>query len=172
MRRTAAAMAAPLSVAALATAVGFLSFLPTKYTGVSQLGLIAGGGMIIALVIDFTLLPALLALLRPRAETKPVGLPLGAADRWLYRRRRPVVAVAGLLALAGALLVPRLPFDFNPIHLQNPKAEAVSTFNPAAAASSASPRRSPSNTRCAASPPRGLSPTISFETSSRSSAQP
>ena len=41
-------LGAPLTLAALATAAGFLSFLPTDYKGVSELGLIAGFGMLIA----------------------------------------------------------------------------------------------------------------------------
>jgi hypothetical protein len=121
-------MAAPLSLAAVATAVGFLSFLPTAYSGVSQLGLIAGGGMLIALVVDFTVLPALLSLFRPPPEKAPVGFPLGAADRWVNRHGRTIVVAAGLLGLVGAAALPSLPLDFNPLHLQNPKDEAVSTF--------------------------------------------
>ncbi|HXP95157.1 MAG TPA: MMPL family transporter [Telmatospirillum sp.] len=128
MRATAKGMAGPLSVAAVATAVGFLSFLPTAYTGVSQLGLIAGGGMIIALLVDFTVLPALLALLPAPAEKEAVGLPLAALDGWLTRHCLGVVCGAVLLALTGALLLPFLPMDFNPLHLQDPKDEAVSTF--------------------------------------------
>src|SRR5207248_3945889 len=38
----------PLALAAVATAVGFASFLPTSYRGLSELGAIAGAGMIIA----------------------------------------------------------------------------------------------------------------------------
>ena len=37
--------AVPLSLAAMATAAGFLSFLPTDYKGISELGKIAGAGM-------------------------------------------------------------------------------------------------------------------------------
>jgi hypothetical protein len=128
MAAAAKGMAGPLSVAALATAVGFLSFLPTAYTGVSQLGLIAGGGMIIALLVDFTVLPALLALLRPPPENEGVGLPLAWLDSWLTRHCIGVVFGAGLLTLVGLLLLPSLPMDFNPLHLQDPKDEAVSTF--------------------------------------------
>ena len=124
----AGAMAVPLSLAAIATAVGFLSFLPTAYTGVSQLGLIAGGGMLIALVVDFTVLPALLALLKPPPEREPVGLKLAAVDGWLQRNARVVVWGAGLVALLGVVLLPVLALDFDPLHLQDPKAEAVSTF--------------------------------------------
>lgn len=119
----------PLSLAAAATAVGFLSFVPTKYVGVSQLGLVAGGGMLIALVVDLTLLPALLRLARPKAATEVVGMPLARPiDAFLARYPRQVVAAAGLLALVGIGLTPWLKFDFNPLHLQNPKAEAVATL--------------------------------------------
>ena len=51
----------PLTLAAGATAAGFLSFLPTDYRGVSELGLIAGVGMLIAFATSITVLPALIA---------------------------------------------------------------------------------------------------------------
>ena len=41
-----------------ATAAGFLSFLPTDYKGVSELGEIAGVGMIVAFTASITVLPA------------------------------------------------------------------------------------------------------------------
>lgn len=124
----AASMATPLTLAAIATAVGFLSFMPTDYTGVSQLGLIAGGGMIIALIIDFTLLPSLLALLKPQPEKEPVGLGLQGADAALRRHAKPIVVVGCAIGLVGAALLPVMPLDFDPLHLQDPKAEAVATF--------------------------------------------
>ena len=52
-------------LAAAAIAAGFLAFAPTDYFGVSQLGVIAGAGMIIALALNLTLLPALIAGLKP-----------------------------------------------------------------------------------------------------------
>lgn len=124
----AGSMAAPLTLAAVTTAVGFLSFLPTDYTGVSQLGLIAGMGMLIALVVDFTVLPALLAVLKPPAEKEKVGFPLAAADAWVERRAKPIVVVSALVSLVGAVLLPLMPLDFDPLHLQDPKAEAVAAF--------------------------------------------
>jgi len=129
MESCATTIITPLSLAAAATAVGFLSFVPTKYVGVSQLGLVAGGGMLIALLVDLTLLPALLRLARPKAATEAVGMPLARPiDAFLARYPVQVVAVAGLLALVGIGLTPLLRFDFNPLHLQNPKAEAVATL--------------------------------------------
>ena len=53
------ARAVPLSLAAMATAAGFLSFLPTDYKGISELGKIAGVGMLVAFLTSITVLPAL-----------------------------------------------------------------------------------------------------------------
>ena len=53
----------PLSLAAAATAVGFFAFLPTSYRGLSELGLIAGCGMLVAFACSITLVPASLPLL-------------------------------------------------------------------------------------------------------------
>src|SRR6185503_6194221 len=64
---------APLTLAAAAVAAGFLSFLPTDYRGVSELGQIAGMGMVIAYLGSITVLPALLAVLNPPGEPEPLG---------------------------------------------------------------------------------------------------
>jgi predicted RND superfamily exporter protein len=65
--------AVPLTLAAVATAAGFLSFLPTDYKGVSELGKIAGAGMIVAFIAAITVLPALLKILNPPGEAEPLG---------------------------------------------------------------------------------------------------
>ncbi|MGE5505228.1 MAG: MMPL family transporter, partial [Actinomycetota bacterium] len=137
---TASAMAGPLSLAALATAVGFLSFLPTAYAGVAQLGLIAGVGMLIALVVCLTLLPALLGLLRPPPARDVVGLRLARPlERWLHRHARAVVVAALAAAAIGAGLSPWLHFDFNPLNLQNPRSESVRAFRDLASQPETSP---------------------------------
>ena len=96
----------PLALAGASTAAGFYAFLPTAYRGVSELGLIAGTGMIVAFVTSITLLPALLAVLRPRgANARPSALPaLAPLDRFLTRRRFGVIAAAAVLAVASLLL--------------------------------------------------------------------
>jgi len=129
LRRTAQGVGGPLTVAASATAVGFFSFVPTDYVGVSDLGVIAGAGMIIALLLNLTLLPALLTLLRPPGEPRPVGfLRAAPVDRFLVTHRAPIIGFAALIGLASIAALHWLSFDFNPLHLQNPHEEAVSTL--------------------------------------------
>ena len=73
-----------LTLAAVSLLAGFFSFLPTEFRGVSELGLIAGVGMIIAYVASLTLLPALLTVLHPPDEPESVETaPLAAVDRWI-----------------------------------------------------------------------------------------
>ncbi|MCC7275505.1 MAG: MMPL family transporter [Alphaproteobacteria bacterium] len=115
-----------LTLAAVTTAIGFYAFVPTAYRGVSELGIISGTSMLIAVLLNLTLLPALIALLRPRAEPEPIGwTALAPLDRWLVRRRRPVLAVAAVVALAGAVSLAFLRFDFEPLNLKDPSAESV-----------------------------------------------
>ncbi len=126
---TASTNGGQLVLAALATAAGFMSFLPTAYRGVSELGAIAGMGMIIALIMSLTVLPALLKILDPPAENSPLGyaflLPL---DRFLERHRVAIVAGTVATVFAASPLLYRLQFDFNPMNLRNPKVELVATY--------------------------------------------
>jgi hypothetical protein len=118
-----------LALAAFAIAIGFFAFLPTDYLGVSDLGLIAGTGMIIAFLLNITLLPALLSLLRPAADGAEIGYAfLAPVDRLLIRRRPVILGLFAVLALASLAAMPWLSFDFNPINLKSPKVESVATL--------------------------------------------
>lgn len=121
--------AVPLSLAAMATAAGFLCFLPTDYKGISELGKIAGAGMLIAFLTSITSLPAMLKLLHPPGESEPVGYAfLAPVDEFLERHRVIIVVGTLLLVVAGLPLLYFMKFDFNPINLRNPKAESIATF--------------------------------------------
>jgi hopanoid biosynthesis associated RND transporter like protein HpnN len=121
--------AIPLSLAAMATAAGFLSFLPTDYKGVSELGKIAGVGMMVAFTTSITLLPALLDLLNPPGEKEPVGYAfLAPVDHFLEKHRIAIIVGTLVLVVAGLPALYYLKFDFNPINLRNPNVESIATF--------------------------------------------
>src|SRR6266566_1717399 len=126
---TARHVGAQLTLAAAATAAGFLSFLPTDYKGLSELGLLAGLGMIIAFLTSITLIPALLTVLRPPGEPEEMGFKsLAPVDRFMERHRTPVIVGTGLVVAAGLPLLYWLQFDFNPLNLRSTKVESVATF--------------------------------------------
>jgi len=118
-----------LTLAATSLLAGFFSFLPTEFRGVSELGLIAGVGMIVAFLASLTLLPALITVLRPRGEPEPVEtVALATVDHWIARHRRLVIGLTALLVIGGLPFLFKLPFDSNPMHLRSPKVESVATF--------------------------------------------
>ena len=130
MRAAAVALGPSLLLAAGAVCLGFLAFLPTAYVGVAELGLIAGVGMIVALAMSATMLPALLVLLRPGRPEADVGsTAMAPLDHLLLRRRKAVLGWFAVSMVASIAILPLVRFDFNPMHLRNPKFEAMATLN-------------------------------------------
>ena len=119
-----------LFLCAVTTAIGFYAFMPTAYRGVAELGLIAGTGMLISLVVTLTLAPALQRYLPTRSAAVSAGAEssLGKVLELPLRWRKTVYAgtLAALLAAAAAL--PRIEFDYNLLNLQDQRGEAVQTF--------------------------------------------
>jgi hopanoid biosynthesis associated RND transporter like protein HpnN len=119
-----------ITLCAITTAVGLFSFIPTAYVGVSELGVIAGGGIFIALIVSLTMLPALLKLF-PLNPTR-VQAEQSLFPQWVYHfpvQHRIIIKWGALvLTLAGAALLTQVRFDFNPLNLRDPKSESLSTF--------------------------------------------
>jgi uncharacterized protein len=126
---TAQRLAGPLLLAAASIAAGFYSFLPTAYVGLSELGLIAGTGMIVAFGTTVTLLPALLAVFKPPGEPEPIGYAaLAPVDRFLEMQRRWVVGTTLAVTILGLPLLAGLHFNFNPLDLRSRDTESVATL--------------------------------------------
>jgi hopanoid biosynthesis associated RND transporter like protein HpnN len=118
-----------LVLCAFTTAAGFYAFIPTTFSGVSELGLIAGTGVFFGLFASVTVLPALVAWWdRPRGG--------GHAPTWLdprifaplSRRPRLVLGLTSVVLVAAFAALPRVSFDSNPIHLRDPDSESVRTL--------------------------------------------
>jgi hopanoid biosynthesis associated RND transporter like protein HpnN len=91
--------------------------------------MIAGCGMLIAFLCSITFVPAMLAALNPPGEPASIGFAaLAPLDGFLQRHRVAVIAVTVTAVLAGVPLLFQLPFDFNPVDLQNPASASVRTY--------------------------------------------
>lgn len=135
LRRAVAGVGGALTLAAVAAALSFFSFLPTTYKGFAEMGLIAGAGMFIALFANLTLFPALLTVLplsRPHVSS-PVNMSEDGSSEQpvpdaIIRYRRVILGLLVPVVLGAVVVVPRLQFDFNALHLRDPSTESVSTF--------------------------------------------
>ncbi len=127
MCAAAAGVGGALTLAAAGAAISFLSFVPTSYRGLAELGIISAFSMLVALITSFTLLPAFLSLLPvPRMR---IVEPVSAGGReFVQRWRRPILLATLVISVVGVVLAPRTWFDFNPLNLKDPTTEAVATF--------------------------------------------
>ncbi|HXZ07525.1 MAG TPA: MMPL family transporter, partial [Paraburkholderia sp.] len=127
--KTARVIGVPLTLAAIAVAESFFSFLPTAYKGLSELGQIAGVGMFVAYFANMTVMPALISVLKPRGEKGSPGFAfLAPVDRWLAEHRNPVLIGTLIVVLGATPLLLHLRFDFNPLHLKDPHTESMATL--------------------------------------------
>jgi hopanoid biosynthesis associated RND transporter like protein HpnN len=129
MTETARRVGMQILIAALATAAGFLAFVPTAFSGVAELGLIAGAGMIMAFICTLAFLPAAITLFSPPGEAAEVGFAFAAQiDPIIVRRRGAILLGFGLLAVAALAVSPWLAFDSDPLDTKNPNTEAMRTL--------------------------------------------
>ena len=133
-----------LVLAAVGAAICFFAFVPTSYLGLAQLGVIAGFSMGVALVANLTVLPALLSLLpapRPlaRRAERDSEAQSSALARFVTHGQRPIVAFALAAVVSGAVLLPRVEFDLNPLNLKDPHSPAVEAWRRLATSVDSSP---------------------------------
>lgn len=129
LRQNAVRTGDQILIAAIATSAGFLGFVPTEFSGVAELGLIAGVGMLIAFACTLGFLPAIITLCHPPGERAVVGFTwLAPLDPLFARHRRPILAVFIALAALAIVAAPRLRFDSDPLHTKNPNTEAMRTL--------------------------------------------
>jgi len=134
LRQAAQDVGASLLLCAVTTAVGFYCFVPTDYTGVSELGIISGSGMFISLMVTLTLLPAILCAWNKMLPTqhKPEVTDTGTIS-WhfpavLSPDARTVRIMTMIAALTAALWLPQVRFDYNPMNLRNQASESITTY--------------------------------------------
>lgn len=121
---------------ALTSSVVFFMAYFTTFQGLRELGLIAGGGLILCLVAMSVVLPALLMIVERRwgklryvvsnhtARGEPP--PPTRLDRWFVRHARGIVVVSAAFTLALLIAPGGLRFEFNLLKLQ---AEGLESIN-------------------------------------------
>jgi len=118
-----------LALAAPTTALAFFSFIPTRFVGMAQLGLIAGVGVLIAFIVSVTVPIALIVLSPPRRTPRSSGSVRTAASAFTRFAARPAALLVAAAGVAAFALVPQARFDADPMALRNPNAPSVQGFS-------------------------------------------
>jgi len=115
-------MAPALLLCTFTSAIAFLSFVPTAYRGMGELGLISAGGMIFALILTLFMIPAILKRWPARSTVLP---------KFLLKRKFPAVlqnAATGLLIAIlplAAYFASQLNFDYSVLSMRDPDSKAM-----------------------------------------------
>ena len=132
LQRTARDIGSSLVLCSITTAIGFYAFIPTVFAGVAELGLISGTGMLISLIANLTILPALLSLMVLNPNTLPAKPRRKGVAAKLHampvQNSRFIRIAALILGLGATLMLPYVTFDSNPMNLRDPGSESVVTY--------------------------------------------
>jgi uncharacterized protein len=116
---------------AITTAAAFASTAFTQFTGMAEMGIIAGGGIILCVVAVMCSLPAMLAVTggwRRLLRSRPGGEDAHFAHGWFDvfdRRPWATVAMTSAITIGFLLLSLRVHYDGNVLRLQAPGVESV-----------------------------------------------
>jgi uncharacterized protein len=114
--------------AGLAAVVSFLPLAFVGFKGLAELGIILAMGILVMLVGTLVLIPALVTITEKCVSAPiPEACSVGPAPFLQLHWRHPgwLVGFGVLVTALGALSLHYVPFDLNPLHLQNPLAESV-----------------------------------------------
>ncbi|HIF92045.1 MAG TPA: hypothetical protein EYQ60_02805 [Myxococcales bacterium] len=121
-----------LVICTITTATGFYVFIPTDNLGVAELGLIAGTGMILNLILTTTLFPSLLSTVCRLDPGRDLPRSMSFENPWwdvLTEKPKLVSCVALILFGIGAWQTMQVQFDANVIRMRDPETESVQVFN-------------------------------------------
>ena len=129
---TARGLGGALSLCAVSSAIGFISFIPTSYRAIADLGIISGGGMIMALIASITVLPALLALFGRPSKTNTVAQVFVDATQTFFERvghhsNNIAIYALGVFVVAAGI-ASHTKFDYNTLTLKDQDSESLQTL--------------------------------------------
>jgi uncharacterized protein len=113
------------------TAIAFFTMCFNEFIGLAELGIIAGIGMVMAILANLLLLPALLVLRDRSREHAIMARPVAVdsfrtrLDDILFARPGLALAITAGLMILCAFGIGRIRYDYNLLNLQNPEMEAV-----------------------------------------------
>ena len=111
----------------LTTALAFFMAGLTEFKGIAELGIVAGGGIVLCVIAALTMLPALLHLSDQRLALtrQPPVLPFGALCRWTAQHPRRVLGILLLVTIVLGTGITRLRYDHNLLNLQPKNQQSV-----------------------------------------------
>lgn len=127
LKKTASAIGPGIITGGVTTSIAFFAATLTDFTGVAELGVIAGGGIFLCILAALLMLPAMLQWMDGSTRNMTIPRPLAMAPTlWLSEHiPRTTMAVSLVVILICAIGLPKVWYDHNLLHLQAEGLESV-----------------------------------------------
>lgn len=125
--KTAVTVGPGIVTGGLTTAVAFLAAALTDFTGVAELGIIAGGGIVLCVLSAMLMLPAMIQWMDQSAPHRPLPRPIAVAPTVWFSENMPRATLFVSLGVVFfcAIGIPWVWYDHNLLHLQAEGLESV-----------------------------------------------
>jgi hopanoid biosynthesis associated RND transporter like protein HpnN len=125
--RTSTIVGPGIFTGALTTSIAFFSAAWTNFTGVAELGVIAGGGLILCAIAQLYVLPVCLYLVDASSwgEKMPAPLPVERGFQPFWKQPKTIALFGMAATIMLGMGLPKLWYDHNLLNLQPDNLESV-----------------------------------------------
>lgn len=118
----------PIIIVGVTSIIGFLSFIPTDYVGLSDLGIVSTIGVIIGLLTNIIFLPCMLISLKAlntNNQSFKINLLLEKIINFLYKSKHLSLSFLVILSLLSFYSFQNVKFDSDPLKLKDQDSQSV-----------------------------------------------
>ena len=114
-----------LLIASIPSIVGFLSFIPTNYVGLSELGIISAIGLLVGLILNIFFLPCLLGLILKKKKLNFISLNSKRYENFLFQKKNQILIIFFIITIYSILNLSKITFDSDALNLKDQDLQSV-----------------------------------------------
>ena len=117
-----------ITIASIPSIVGFLSFVPTKYTGLSELGIISAIGLFVGLLVNILFLPAIYSLVK---KSENITIEYKKNKLWknllkfILSKKYYFLSILVIISIFDLSFIKSISFDFDAMKVKDQKLQSV-----------------------------------------------
>ena len=114
-----------LFTASIPSIVGFLSFIPTDYVGLSELGIISAIGLLVGLILNIFFLPCLLGLFLKKKKIGLIELNSNLYENLLINNKKKILIIFFIIVFYSSFNLSKITFDSDALNLKDQELQSV-----------------------------------------------
>ena len=114
-----------LTIVAVPSIIGFMSFVPTDYKGLSELGMISAIGLVIGLVLNLSLLPCLIIVWSSKVKRNLMSFGSEKLINFVLNNQKKILITFFIIFIFTLLNFKNVKFDSDALNLKDQKLHSV-----------------------------------------------